>query len=227
MASFRFHERMLLVGRSAFLLVTVACGTKTSSPAECPVGSETCACDENRTCDHGLSCLSGLCVNPGATGGSAGSAGATGGGGAGEGGAGTGGASATGGASGGSSGQGGSSCGNTSTDPSNCGFCGHVCEADPQDCPGLDCCTNSTCAALLGRCIDETTNFVNCDDYCANIGESCVFECGGAASLEYSDYTDACETKGYAESSSSLCSGPLPWTYGTPRKVRCCCSDTH
>ena len=43
-----------------------ACGDKSEKDEpECPVGSETCACYRNDTCDDGLECLSDLCIDPG------------------------------------------------------------------------------------------------------------------------------------------------------------------
>ncbi|MDQ2647323.1 MAG: hypothetical protein M3020_26200, partial [Myxococcota bacterium] len=43
-----------------------ACGDKSEqNEPECPVGSETCACYRNDTCDDGLECLSQLCIDPG------------------------------------------------------------------------------------------------------------------------------------------------------------------
>jgi fibro-slime domain-containing protein len=41
--------------------LAIGCGSGSS----CPAGSEKCSCYGNQTCNTGLSCLSGLCVNPG------------------------------------------------------------------------------------------------------------------------------------------------------------------
>jgi hypothetical protein len=43
--------------------------------AECPAGSETCACFPAKTCQTGLTCASNLCVRVGGTGGSSGAGG--------------------------------------------------------------------------------------------------------------------------------------------------------
>jgi hypothetical protein len=85
----------------------------------CPVGSETCACYGNDTCNAGLMCIAHLCVRMSATGGSAGNGGTSGAGGiVGSGGTrstGTGGTIGTGGAGGGRDGGGSDNAGTGGT----------------------------------------------------------------------------------------------------------------
>jgi hypothetical protein len=60
-------------------LLAAACGGSSTKPPTCPVGSETCPCYGNMTCNVGLACFSNICVNPATgNGGSIGGGGATG-----------------------------------------------------------------------------------------------------------------------------------------------------
>ncbi|RLB62932.1 MAG: hypothetical protein DRI90_07985 [Deltaproteobacteria bacterium] len=51
------------------LAVSCAAGNDETAEKDCPVGSETCPCTTGGSCDPGLDCFSGICVDPNASGG--------------------------------------------------------------------------------------------------------------------------------------------------------------
>jgi hypothetical protein len=189
-------------------------GSSSGGSTSGTAGTEGGPCYPNSTCNAGLTCLSNLCVNPpGGTGG-------------------------TGNGSGGiPNGTGGSpACTNTQTDPNNCGTCGHVCkntdEQTRQICPSGGCCANGKCASYLGDCIQQSSGFSNCTEYCASIGETCA-QAGCADTGRTwrgwgSTFLDRCQSLAQASSGSDLsCDTPFDWTMADRYYVRCCCTDTH
>jgi hypothetical protein len=51
------------------LAASCAAGNEETSDKNCPVGSEKCPCTTGGSCDPGLDCFSGICVDPNASGG--------------------------------------------------------------------------------------------------------------------------------------------------------------
>ena len=45
-------------------VVLVAGCQPVEDDSDCPTGSESCECTSGGACDMGLSCMSGMCVNP-------------------------------------------------------------------------------------------------------------------------------------------------------------------
>jgi hypothetical protein len=131
----------------------------------CDEGAETCPCYPNQTCDDGLMCLSGLCVENAGSGGSSGSggdagaSGSTGSGGDG-GSAGSGGDGGTGGGSGGTGGDGGST-GGTGGDSGSGGSSATGGSSGTGGSPG------DTCGNASSSVVD---NFFTCDTRICDLG---------------------------------------------------------
>ncbi len=153
--------------------------------AACPAGTELCPCGPNGTCDPGLVCGSGLCVDIGSGGsagapGAGGSSGSPGSGGAdgGQAGAvtGSGGGGGVAGAAPGTGGAGGcadtlcgAECVDLLTSADHCGECNAVCLA-PQTCSQGSC----ECTEGLTFCADDCVDTTSDDDHCGGCDDPCT-----------------------------------------------------
>ena len=177
--------------------------------------------------------MGGTAAGAGNSGGSAGF-------GAGTGGAGgaMGGTGATGGVGG--MGAAGGMCGDTTSDWQNCGACGRACDNGGEYCledpdpNSLDllCCTEGHCAPFWGPCFNEASGFANCDEACADVGETCVAAgCAiGANQLTWLLWADSvserCPVLGVTQlTSSTACDSGFVWDNNDDVR-RCCCTDT-
>jgi len=108
-------------------------------------------------------------------------------------------------------------CKDFQSDGGNCGSCGNVCDGG---------CENAMCLPVFGECIDMSSGFDSCGDYCQGAGQLCIENgCNGKTYRGYISPQTCMMDELPSASYSKPCNHMNTW--GPMQSIiRCCCSDT-
>ncbi len=115
------------------------------------------------------------------------------------------------------------------TDNDNCGTCGNACPMQLEDTPwAAGACEDGECGPVWNACVDGSSSFSNCAEYCAGGGRTCVAAgCSGYTALVYEAMPLlGCDLDSPPElTMSGACTEPIAWmsTVEWSRHVMCCC----
>lgn len=108
-------------------------------------------------------------------------------------------------------------CTDLGLDALNCGQCGNACDAGA--------CESGMCAPTYSPCTEEEDGAATCAEVCQLVGEMCVAQGCGGATVKHFDTANDCELSLGAAYGQVACDEVHDWNINA-KSIQCCCTDT-